>query len=285
MFCRIPDYVKYLIEVSLTACPFDKFQPFRNTYKFLKNHPFFRGRPWTKIFWQNQNVKSGIRGKSGSYYWTESFFFSFFSLSLSIFFFFFILIWHNMAEEWSKKWSSLLQCILCIISYCRNFQDLFFKYYWSERILITGVKWVTFSHWRLLNAGYEQPQYGDIHECLYAFVVDQNKYFFIFIFLKLSNLMGINDWSLCFRSFKTLLCFSHRKRIVLCHGGGSNRFLVFGEAMHHWTRHASSFTFSSPMCRPVVIQFFRQRLPAIQPFPSFSRAKAARHILWFYSLK
>ena len=66
------------------------------------------------------------------------------------------------------------------------------------------MKWITFSHWRLLNAGYEQPQCGDIPECFYAFMVDKMMHLLISVFLKLSHCMGRNDWNLCFTSFKML---------------------------------------------------------------------------------
>lgn len=110
-------------------------------------------------------------------------------------------------------------------------------------------------------------------------------YFFISVFLKLSNCVGWNDENLCFTSFKTLLWLTLRRKIMLCRGGHSSRFPVFGEATQHWTRHATGFTSSSPACKPVVIQFFSQHLPTIQLSPTFSRAMATRHILCFYSSK
>ena len=35
------------------------------------------------------------------------------------------------------------------------------------------MKWITLSHWRLLSAGCEQPQCGDMCECFYAFKGDK----------------------------------------------------------------------------------------------------------------
>lgn len=47
--------------LSITVCPFGKFQSFRNTYEFLKSQQFFSEEgSELRLFWQNQNVKSGI---------------------------------------------------------------------------------------------------------------------------------------------------------------------------------------------------------------------------------
>lgn len=150
-------------------------------------------------------------------------------------------------------------------------------------ILTTRVKWITFSHWRLLNTAYEQLQYEDIHEFFYAFVVDKKMYFFISVCLKLLNHMGRNYWNLCFTSFKIMLWLTHRKNNCI----GAMVVTATGSWCLPRPCSIGQGTLLVLPSHPLVagLWVFRQCLPTIQPFPTFFRANVTRHILWFYSLK